>query len=190
MVAIDYVREWQLRRARVPTYWLNKSRDLYAAAGALWYCQNKSRSSKVAKSLGFTSGFNMDIATHAVYWMLCGMAVELALKAVAVSKGKKPVTTHDLVELAKHANVTLFTRHETKVLAFLTEAIYWGGRYPVPKKFEAMDKLHELWQQIAMRPVKLGTLTMYRTLKSSPLDWNPFRKLYNKAFDGYVSSTE
>lgn len=187
---MSQIPEWQSRRARVSTYWLNKSSDLYAAAGALWYCQHGNRSRKVAKALGFASGFDMYIATHATYWMLCGMTVELALKAVAVSKGKKPIATHDLVQLAEQAEITLFTPREKKVLQFLTEAIYWEGRYPVPRKLESMDRSYNLWQAIATRPVKIGTLTGYRGLRRNPLDWSQFKKLRTKSLHGYIQATE
>jgi hypothetical protein len=95
-----------------------------------------------------------------------------------------------LVELAERAEITLFTPREKKVLQFLTEAIYWEGRYPVPKKLESMDKAYKLWLAIATRPTKMGTLSGYRSLQRSPLDWSQFRKIREKALHGYIQAME
>jgi hypothetical protein len=178
------------RRIRVATYWSNKASDLRAAAGAVWYCMNAERSDEVAESLALGRGFSMSIATPPVYWMLCGMALELALKAVIVSKGGSPPHTHNLVRLAKAAGWKRIGVRDEGVLSLLTESIVWDGRYPAPKDARAMEAHEDMARKSLYRPKKFGTLTLLQPVRPSPLSWEQFQKLWTKAWKGYVPASE
>jgi hypothetical protein len=81
--------------ARDPKNWFSRASDLHSAAGALWYCMQNNTSQNIAKSLGLGENIDMTEATWRVYRMLCGMTLELAYKAIAVSKGKPVLQIHD-----------------------------------------------------------------------------------------------
>ncbi len=168
-------------RSQEPMYWLNKASDLHASAGALWYCMEHQRPQDVAKFLGLDNGLDMTVATWQVYRMLCGMALELAYKAIAVSKGKKVITTHNLVELAEEANVPLYDPKSRDVLELLTGCIVWDGKYPVPKKHETMEEFAYLSYDTLYRKERTGNLTVLKPLEPDPLDWQEFQKFWKQA---------
>lgn len=67
--------------------------------------------------------------------MLMGMSFELLIKAHCVAAGIRFSQTHDLVALAKTANLTT-SNNENKLLNLLSAYVLWDGRYPIPKKTE------------------------------------------------------
>jgi hypothetical protein len=52
----------------------------------------------IATSLGLPPGFSMQVACMPVYYMLCGLSLEVVMKAVLVQRGvpEKKYATHDL----------------------------------------------------------------------------------------------
>jgi hypothetical protein len=178
------------RRARVATYWSNKASDLHAAAGAIWHCMQDENSKNVATALGLGRGFSMPIATLPVFRMLCGMALELAFKAVIVSLGDKPPPKHDLLNLARLARVNKLTKREAGVLGLLTEYIIWDGRYPVPKSSDFMEKQDALARKTLFRATRMTKLTVLSPIAPSPLSWEEFQKLWSKAWKEYVPARE
>ena len=185
-----HAEDWKSRRACISTYWLNKSSDLRAAAGAVWHCMKSDPSSAIPIALGLGKGFSMSVATRPVYEMLCGMALELAFKAVAVSKGKRPISTHNLLKLSEHAEGVPLTAKQKQLLEMLTESIYWQGRYPVPKELKSMDKYLDLARAAYLSPIRIGKFKGFRSNRSDPLDWDRFQSLWAAALVGYVQATE
>src|SRR5471032_2703704 len=111
-----------------PNHWYNRAADLRASAGAIWY----SNLDAVSEELGFGSGHDMGIACWNVYHMLCGLALEVIIKAVLVQRGVKGYETHEFSKLCKLLGVTT-TPDEARLLAFYADAIFWIGRYPTPR---------------------------------------------------------
>jgi hypothetical protein len=162
-----------------PLPWYNKSADLRASAGALWYCMKHKHPCSVAEDLGLGSGFDMAIATYPVYRMLCGMSLELLYKAIAVSQKHDVKKTHDLVKLAKIAGVKVDDTSKG-ILEILTECIYWNGRYPVPDKDEqAMQKLNTLSREHLLTNVQNGTTKFYKP--NDALNWEHFNEIWLQA---------
>jgi hypothetical protein len=95
------------RRKNTPQYWYNKASDLRASAGAVWHCGKAYDKAEIAEGLGFGTGFDMGIATHAVFPMLCGLSLELLFKAICIKGGMVPGTSHNLLALAGSAGVKL-----------------------------------------------------------------------------------
>jgi len=178
------------RRKRIATYWRNKAADLHASAGALWYCMRDEHSDEVVSALKLGRGFSMYAASTEVYKMLCGMALELAFKAVIVSNGKSPPEIHNLTRLASLARVGRLTAREKGVLALLTEYIIWDGRYPVPKKPEFLDKQSDLASKTLFRAQRGKRFRFLTPVEPNPLDWTEFQKLWRKAWKKYVPSRE
>lgn len=109
------------KKKELSIYWYNKASELRSAAGAL-----------CGKSW------------NPVYFMLSGMALELIYKAIVVAKGNEPNTkSHGLANLAKEAGLKVKNKQEG-LLAILTEAIIWYGRYPVPKEQEKLKHMSNL----------------------------------------------
>jgi hypothetical protein len=156
-------------------YWHNKSSDLHAGAGVTWHALNNDDSNDFS-SLGFGVGFRMGAALPIVYRMLCGMSIELALKAIVVEKGGEPKLTHNLNELARTAGVS-YTKEQSKLLEILTEAIYWHGKYPVPTKENDWNRTIDLTREHLFDQEELGNsgLMVYRG--NSALDWESYVEL-------------
>ena len=98
------------RRKRQSIYWHNKASDLRGSAGVLWAAMNDPKASETAQRLGLSPGFSFSIACWPVYQMLCGMALELLLKATLVAKGVEPKPTHDLGTLGRDAGIPFTNR--------------------------------------------------------------------------------
>lgn len=128
----DHYKELYIRKNEHPNYWFNKSSDLRASAGAIWYSIENTKECRIRDSLSLGEGFDMAIACWPVYKMVFGMSFELMFKAIARASGLEFDPSHDLLKLANEAQVTLVDQ-DSKVLSVLTEAVIWDGRYPIPK---------------------------------------------------------
>lgn len=70
-----------------PNHWFNRASDLRASAHVLWLSME---SKEIQQKMGYGGGFSLGVACYPVYQMLCGLALELILKAVIVQKGGPP----------------------------------------------------------------------------------------------------
>lgn len=169
-------------------HWLNRANDLHASAGAIWLSMRSDNPKEVTDKLGLGDGFSMSTACFPVYHMLCGLALEVIMKAVLVSRREQPPEIHDLNDLAnligKKRNV-----NEKRILRFYQESVVWAGRYPIPKK--ANDQMLRQYWDLAnkvltkAKPVGKDTvLTFY--VASGATSWVRFTGLYgsyNSLFD-------
>lgn len=173
------------RRKATPQYWYNKASDLRASAGAVWYGMQGQHKARVAAELGFEPGFDMGVATHAVFPMLCGLALELLFKAVCVKEGKAFANTHDLLTLAGGAGV-LVPAELVPFVKIFTESIVWGGKYPVPtdKRRHALDELSEIRKDALWDDTGLGrTMPIYRS--NGKLNWETFNAVWSLGDERY-----
>ncbi|CAJ9444629.1 Uncharacterised protein [Burkholderia pseudomallei] len=140
-----------------PNHWFNRGADLHASAGALWYAMENDVRQEIAQGLGFSSGYSMGVACYPVYHMMCGLALEVIMKAVLVQRGLPFPKTHSLGRLALTLGLTK-TKDELAVLNFYEQSVLWAGRYPVPLNCTD-DKLKEYWSlagDVLTSPVKLS----------------------------------
>jgi len=84
-----------------PNHWFNRAADLRSTAGAAWWAMCHGDAA-MNEALGLPRGNDMTVACYHVYHMLCGLALELILKALLSRKQAVP-PSHDLVYLAKLA---------------------------------------------------------------------------------------
>ena len=84
----------------------------------------------------------LEVNCWATYKMLMGISFELLFKAHCIGSGTEFNSTHNLVALAKTADLPT-SKSENKILQVLSEYVIWGGRYPTPKKPE---HLKEHWK--------------------------------------------
>jgi HEPN domain-containing protein len=89
------------------------------------------RGHHAARELGLGEGFDMPLACSHVYHMLCGLSLEVAMKAALVSQGITPPEKHDLNLLAHLLSVKR-NPAQKKILNFYQHSVVWAGRYPVP----------------------------------------------------------
>ena len=169
---------------QLSVYWYNKASDLHGSAGALWASMHAPDAGITAEQLGLGRGFSFGAACFPVYTMLCGMALELLLKAIVVADGREPKQdTHALATLWLDAGVPL-SHDKNGLLGILSEAIIWYGRYPVPKRREHFGKLANLQREHLYSKVPIGkTLNMLRP--NGALDWDAFNKLWSLACKAY-----
>lgn len=112
-------------------HWRNRANDLHASAGAIWLSMSNGRGRDAAMELGLGDGFDMHLACTHVYHMLCGLSLEVAMKAALVSQGITPPEKHDLNLLAHLLGVKR-NPAQRKILNFYQHSVVWAGRYPVP----------------------------------------------------------
>lgn len=170
------------RRKKAPLWWYNKSSDLRASAGAIWFSMEKEQGEKVVENLNLGRGFSMEVAGFHVYKMLCGMSVELMLKAVIVAKGESIKETHNLIELSHIAGISYDNEGEW-FIKLLTEDIIWAGRYPVPKKKEKMDKYNQLSCEYAHDASRIGSFKFYKY--NNLYCWENFNQLWTVAAEAF-----
>lgn len=180
---MDTFTELFERRKKLSVFWYNKSSDLRASAGVLWASINDSEQATAAEKLGFPPSFSFSIACRPVYHMLCGMSLELLLKAVLVDRGIEPKATHNLVDLSQAAAIAL-TNTQTGLFRILSDASIWEGRYPVPKQERYLRDLSELHTEHLWEPVPEITGIKLRRPNNS-LGWESFNELWLLIFSAY-----
>lgn len=127
-----------------PNHWRNRAHDLHASAGAIWLSMTGGRSKESAETLGLGGGFDMHLACFPVYHMLCGLSLEVLMKAVLVNKGETPPEHHDLNRLAHLLGVKRNSQQK-QLLNFYQASIQWAGRYPIPLKADDQMML-DYWE--------------------------------------------
>lgn len=115
-------------RRRSSAYWHNRSSDLLISARTL------------SKAMAESNG--LELSCWAPYKMLIGMSFELLFKCHCVENGIAFRPTHDLVQLARTANLPI-SAHEIDILKTLSAFIVWDGRYPIAK---TVNLLEEHWK--------------------------------------------
>jgi hypothetical protein len=103
-----------------------------------------------------------------VYFLTIGYSLENMMKGIIifqdrnhVANGKlsKQVKSHDLGRLAKLTGV-IFSEDEQRLFEFITPAIKWYGKYPIPTKAE--DSIGS--SNHSIEEVRKHFLTAYRKL--------------------------
>jgi len=163
------------KQQNLPIYWFNKSSDLRASAAALWISREEKQSNFIVGECGLGQGFIMAAAVGPVFWMLCGMSLELLYKAIIVAKGGKAEPSHDLVKLVKAAGIRI-NKDTEHILKILTESIIWYGRYPVPKSHEPMEKLLDHIEEYFFEPAQPGKFKRRKSNKF--IRWDSFNRLW------------
>lgn len=171
------------RRKTLAVYWHNKASDLRGSAGAVWAVMHAPDAASTAETLGFPPGFSFGAACRPVYLMLCGMALELLLKAVLVARGVEPASTHDLVRLCGDARLAL-TNKQAALLTILSEAIVWEGRYPVPKQEHRFQQFSDITWEHLFDPVPSTSQLKIRRPNDN-LSWSSFNALWALVFAAY-----
>ena len=165
-------------------YWRNKSNDLLGAAGLIW-AGILNNEVLERKTLGLPDWYSFEIACPPVFRMLCGMSVELLIKAIIVQRGDEPKQTHNLNRLAEQATLCVAREH-AQLLSVLTESVVWHGRYPVPKTRPAFDRARELERDALTRRVPLGSFSVLHP--NHALNWENFLGIWNKFDEIYRAS--
>lgn len=168
------------RRHERGIYWYNKATDLRGAAGLVWAGIHDEKASAIAERLGLGSGFDFAAACWPVYYMLCGMALELLLKAAIVQGGGEPKATHKLAELWHEVGLEADAQ-QTGLLEILSESISWAGRYPVPWQETRFDRFGDLVDEHLMDHVPLGESGLEVMRANQSLDWPSFTRLWSIA---------
>lgn len=173
------------QRNEEPLYWFNKASDLRGTAGLVWFGMMSKESDEINKELGMGKGFNYGIACHKPYYMLCGLSLELAFKAIIVTYGKEMPSSHDLNKLAHLAELE-YNEDEQGLMSVLSDFIVWSGKYPTPKQPSAMQSHHNLidkhFFKVTQRFGDLEFKQQYRTF-----DWDLFSSLWTKASDTFFT---
>jgi hypothetical protein len=174
-----------------PNHWYNRASDLHASAGALWYVM-KLKDTDVAEPLGLSSDFSMGGACRPVYHMLCGLSLELILKAVIVKKGTKPPQNHYLNKLVSDLGIKK-TPHEANLLRFYEESILWTGKYPLPKRC-GDDDLNKYWAlagdvlTVPVSPLPTENRILQFRESSGATDWGKYELLWLKYSSIFTSA--
>ncbi|WP_372739788.1 hypothetical protein [Neptunomonas sp.] len=156
-------------RKENPTYWHNKSHDLFVSARTLWNAMQENR--------------GLEVNCLAAYKMLLGMSFELLIKAHCVGSGVKFADTHDLAALARTANFPI-SNDENGILKVLSEYIIWDGRYPVPKKAQHLENHWKNQKKVLNDKEKLGSLTVL--FSNDKLDFEYFLPIWRKYSDLFM----
>ncbi|MEQ4191162.1 hypothetical protein ABNM11_21120 [Pseudomonas syringae] len=181
----DYERPTLVEDRNHRNHWLNRANDLHASAGAIWFSMKSENHQSVTETLGLGEGFSMSTACDPVYHMLCGLSLEVLMKAVLVSRGDSAPEIHDLNDLASLVG-TKRNVNETRILRFYQESVIWAGRYPIPRKAND-QKLRQYWDlahKVLTKPKRMGSETvMTFHVSSGATAWDKFDSLYRSYRD-------
>ena len=162
---------------KISTYWYNKASDLRASAAAIHQAIHHDVDFP-KDQYGLSDGFRMDVACPLVYRMLWGMALEALIKAVILENGDEIRKSHNLNQLARDARIT-YTTEQQKPLQILSEAIFWDGRYPVPKEEKHWDELADLkWETLYDRKPLSESSTLVVYSPNDKLNWESLQELW------------
>lgn len=172
-----------------PNHWYNRSSDLHASARVLWLAMHGALNEQEGEKVHPT-GFSYSIACYPVYFMLCGLSLEVIIKALLVQSGLNldQIKTHKFDKLLQLLNQP--TDKKTRKLLLLYEAkVVWEGRYPVPNN--ASDQgLKDHWKlssEVLTSPVhKFGTLEMRQSNGAG--DWDNYHALWRSFADQFKFS--
>jgi len=127
-------------RARDPFFWLEQAKQLDRAAMLIWAAIRQDLTRISTSAVGTV--LNTDDVPHAnlggVFWLNAGLALENLLKGSIiksdpnlVENGRiaRPIKTHDLCKLARHACLDL-SEIDAFYLWVGTQCVTWAGRYP------------------------------------------------------------
>lgn len=170
-----------------PNHWFNRSLDLHAAAGAVWYAMHDGEQA-AKSSLGMGPWFSMGLACEPVYHMLCGLSLELGLKAIIAQQGEKPQKQHTLSNLARDAGMELSDKQNRK-LEYLSQSIIWAGRYPTPLKEtdENLKQFYELEMKVLTdKDPRFKHLPI--RIRNNALDWEDFHSLWEMVVSRFTHS--
>jgi hypothetical protein len=160
--------------------WLHRANDLHASAGAVWLSMSDGRGKDSAKELGLREGFDMMHACFPVYHMLCGLSLEVVMKAALVSLRQKPPEHHKLNDLSHLLGVKR-NPAQKKILNFYQQSIEWAGRYPIPKKAtdENLAGFYEMSNSVLFKGKTAVKGTPIKTCsRTGATDWERFDALY------------
>ncbi|WP_273829454.1 hypothetical protein [Pseudomonas sp. SBT1-2] len=166
-----------------PNHWFNRSSDLHASAGAVWHSMGDN-SPLIAKELGLGPNFDMGVACYHVYHMLCGLALEVIMKAVLIQRGVDPkdFKTHSFEKLNCLLRVSV-DEQERNLLKFYEGMLVWAARYPTPTDVtdEKLKSFYSLSDAVLTKdgPPLEGT-TFHFTVSSGATDWDVFSALWAK----------
>ncbi|MBB5441598.1 MULTISPECIES: HEPN domain-containing protein [unclassified Paraburkholderia] len=165
-----------------PNHWFNRGADLHASAGALWYAMQHDEQKKIARELGFGRGYSLGVACWPVYHMMCGLALEVIMKAVLVQRSSHVEKTHSLVKLVELLRLTK-SADELSMLRYYEQAVVWAGRYPVPTRCTD-EKLKEYWSlagDVLTSPVKMSSdSTIEIRTGNGASDWERFSAMWSE----------
>lgn len=102
--------------------WLHRAIDLHASAGAIWLSMSDGRGKDSAREPGLGEGFDMMHACFPVYHMLCGLSLEVVMKASLISLRQKPPEHHDL-NLLSHLLGVKRNPAQKKILNFYQHSV-------------------------------------------------------------------
>lgn len=160
-----YQKKFELRQ-ETPAYWHNKSNDLFVSAHTLWVSMQNNKS--------------LEVNCCSTYKMLIGMSLELLFKAHCVGEGITFGATHNLVSLAKTANLTT-SKDENRIFNILSEYIIWDGRYPTPKKPPHLESHWKNQNKVLNDNENLGNLTVQ--VLNNKLDFENLLPIWRKYSD-------
>ncbi len=169
------------RKRSTSLYWYNRASDFMGAAATLRFAASqKEMTGKIVVDAGLGAGFDLSIATHRIFYMLCGMALELGYKAILVEEKKVLPMSHNLSSLAKAAGFSHSDKDEA-LLKIWSQLIIWDGKYPVPKEGVQMDTYHELieatlWEHVDGTPFKR---------MNDRIDWTSFKAFWDCLSERY-----
>ncbi|OBT27552.1 hypothetical protein A9266_02475 [Vibrio tasmaniensis] len=161
------------KQSLIPTYWFNKSNDLWRSARILWEAINNKESG--AAFCG------------AQYLMLMGMSIEALIKAHCVAQkleDKDIAHSHDLTKLAKIAGLKM-QKDENNILTILTGYVTWEGRYPTPKREAQFNHHNKTYNQVAINQSKIGELIV--EYHNDQLDFDNIHKIWSRLSDDYLT---
>jgi len=131
-------------------------------------------------------GFSVAVACLPVYHMLCGLALELIMKAVLVQrKSDQNIKTHNLNRLANLLN-THPDKKTKDLLSFYEDSLVWAGRYPMPNNCtdEKIISHWELASHVLTSEVDIGSIgTLKLRRENDPDSWENFCALWKKYAD-------
>ncbi|MBK8563548.1 MAG: hypothetical protein IPN76_09425 [Saprospiraceae bacterium] len=153
-----------------PSEWFHSASELFESSEVLFNNRKNTVYQKRDKD------GNVEISKYGIsrtYLLLIGFAIENVIKAKLISENPEYVKEgkidsniskgHDLLKLFDKIRTFTIDDKEVELLKMLSEAIPYWGRYPIPKRWEMINK-----EQIATEDIRNTFIELYHRHKLSP----------------------
>jgi len=141
----------------------------------VWFAM-KTDGEQIRSMLEMEDQYDFAIATPFVFFLLCGLSLELLYKALVIELGIEPPALHNLRKLAQLGSLTLDDA-DLELMDLLSIHVVWAGKYPVPRRGEVeYDEAVRLTNKALMDRVPGMSIPIMR--RNERLKWPDYPRIW------------
>ena len=169
---------WEKRR-KAPFHFYAKASNARMSAYILSHIRENSYGD-LASEAGY--GGDPAYALYESFLREASISLELISKAIlCLKKNEAPRFTHDVYELWSEADLPKLSEEDSYRLAYMTQVLYWSGRYAAPKADRDLSGSYGRLE----KHQKAEQLGKYKVHRTPMLGWKEFDLIYQIAHQNF-----